>query len=60
MVLSPEMITMHAGMEKAPTTFYKDPLASRAMFSVRGSSPLLPLSAGGGVSSEGNTMILNN
>ncbi len=46
MALSPEMITMHAGMEKAPTTFYKGPLASRAIFSVRGLSPLRPLSAG--------------
>lgn len=53
------MITMHAGMEKVPTMFYKGPWASRAIFSIRGLSPLLPLSAGE-VSSEGNTMILNN
>lgn len=35
------IITAQAGMEKAPRTFYKGPQALRAIFSVRGLSPLL-------------------
>lgn len=41
---APELMKMHSSMEKELMTFYKSRRAS--IFSVRGPSPLLPLSAG--------------
>ena len=51
------MITMHTGMEKALTTFYKGPRAERAIFCV---IEAYHLCSGSQLVREGNTVIFNN